>query len=63
MEIVLAGDFGFQGKRPVILDLPEDSLFAWLHAHPDLAPAFAAGMLPVLTSRDPNDEMRQSILA
>jgi hypothetical protein len=58
MEIVLAGDFGFQGKRPVILDLPEDSLFAWLHAHPDVAPAFAAGMLPVLTSRDPNDNSR-----
>ena len=37
-------------NEPVILSLPEDTLFAWCHAHPDRAPAFAAGVVPVLTS-------------
>ena len=39
-------------SNPVILNLPEDALFAWCHAHPDRAPAFAAGVVPVLTSRE-----------
>ena len=46
-----------RGRRPpdsegnsVILSLPEDTLFAWCHAHPDRAPAFVAGVVPVLTS-------------
>ena len=39
-------------SNPVILSLPEDTLFAWCHAHPDRAPAFAAGVVPVLTSRE-----------
>ena len=37
--------------RPPILSLPEDVLFAWCHAHPNSAPAFAASILPVLTDR------------
>ncbi len=35
-------------KSPAILSLPEDTLFAWCHAHPDCAPAFAAKIVPVL---------------
>ena len=39
-------------SSPVILSLPEDTLFAWCHAHPDRAPAFAAEVVPVLTKRE-----------
>lgn len=35
---------------PPILSLPDDSLFAWCHAHPDQAPAFVAGVVPPLAS-------------
>lgn len=35
---------------PAILSLPEDTLFAWCHAHPDRAPVFAAKVLPMLTT-------------
>ncbi len=31
-----------------ILNLPEDTLFSWCHAHPDRAPAFAARTIPIL---------------
>ena len=41
--------------NPPILSLPEDTLFAWCHAHPDQAPAFAAATLPVLATNN-NDE-------
>ena len=37
-------------NSPTILHLPEGTLFAWRHAHPDQAPAFAAGVVPVLTT-------------
>ncbi len=33
-----------------ILSLPEDVLFEWCRAHPDGAPAFAATVVPVLTT-------------
>ena len=36
--------------NPVILRLPEDTLFAWCHAHQDRAPTFVAGIVPVLAS-------------
>lgn len=35
------------GEMP-ILSLPEATLLAWCHAHPDQAPAFAATVVPVL---------------
>ncbi len=35
-----------------ILQLPEDALFAWCHAHPERAPAFAARTVPFLASND-----------
>ena len=50
---VLRGRRSADGENnPVILSLPEDTLFAWCHAHPDRAPAFVAGVVPVLTSRE-----------
>ena len=39
-------------SNPIILSLPEDTLFAWCHAHPDRAPAFAAGVVPVLAGSE-----------
>ena len=39
-------------SNPIILSLLEDTLFAWCHAHPDRAPAFLAGVVPALTSRE-----------
>ena len=39
-------------SNPIILSLPEDALFAWCHAHPDRAPAFAAGIVPVLAGSE-----------
>lgn len=37
-------------KDPLILSLPQDTLFAWCHAHPEFAPAFTAAIVPVLTT-------------
>ena len=46
---VLRGRLPADGEsNPIILSLPEDTLFAWCHAHPNGAPAFAAGVVPVL---------------
>lgn len=42
----------------VILNLPEDTLFAWCHANPARAPAFAAEVLPILTSYHRDDQHR-----
>lgn len=44
------GDRFSREANPLILSLPENALFAWFHAHPDRAPAFAARILPVLES-------------
>ena len=43
---------GVPNSIAAILSLPEDTLFAWCHAHPDRAPAFAARYLPVLSLQD-----------
>jgi hypothetical protein len=59
LEHALADSFTFQVKQPAILQLPEEVLFAWFHVHPDKAPAFAAALLPVLTSREPSDPDRR----
>ena len=37
-----------RNQNPAILDLPENALFAWCHANPEIAPAFVAECLPVL---------------
>ena len=44
--------FGHQRVNSPLLSLPEDVLFAWCHAHPEQAPAFAAQTVPFLTSDD-----------
>ena len=38
------------GIKSPLLDLPENTLFAWCHDHPDRAPAFAARVIPLLKS-------------
>ena len=50
---LMLGDFFSFGPRsnPALLQLPENTLFAWCHAHPESAPAFAARILPVLSPR------------
>ena len=51
LAFVLGDQFSIEREsHPPILSLPEDALFAWCHAHPDRAPAFAASVLPILTS-------------
>ena len=35
-------------EGPPIISLPAETLFSWCRAHPDAAPAFVAGVLPIL---------------
>ncbi len=51
-EYVL-GDSYVNGRdsNPIFLNLPENTIFAWCHAHPTCAPAFTAAVLPVLASK------------
>lgn len=53
LQLTLGDSFAFDNvKKPMIVHLPEDMLFAWCHAHPEVAPAFVAGVVSVLTHRD-----------
>ena len=45
-------------KESVILHLPEETLFAWCHAHPEAAPARLAVLAPILMSNEPNPEQK-----
>ena len=57
LQLALGDCYAFDNsKRPTILHLPTDMLFAWCHAHPDVAPAFVAEVVNVLTHRDRNGE-------
>jgi hypothetical protein len=58
MELSLGDNFAFHLKTPAILELPEEVLFAWCHAHPEAAPAFAAALLPILSSRNSDDTVK-----
>ena len=50
---ILGDQYAIERKpNPVILSLPESTLFAWCHAHPDRAPAYAAELVPVLTTQE-----------
>ena len=50
-ESILGDRISFvKDQNPAILSLPEDTLFAWCHAHPDRAPAFVATTVPILTT-------------
>lgn len=46
-------------KHPPILSLPEETLFEWCHEHPGRAPAFAAGIVPVLTTYETDASDRE----
>ena len=59
LRTVLRGDtFSDRMASAPMLSLPEDVLFAWCHAHPDGAPAFAAEVVPMLTSYVADDPER-----
>ena len=51
LEYVLGSLSRSSGRQDAaILELPEDALFAWCHAHPETAPAFVGSVAPVLTN-------------
>jgi hypothetical protein len=52
-EFLLGDRLSFGEQNPAALRLPEDMLFAWAHAHPEVAPAFLAVVFPVLVNRNP----------
>ena len=57
MTYVLGQSYSLRDDdNPAILDLPEDTLFAWCHANPNVAPAFMAECLPVLGSKKNHSE-------
>jgi hypothetical protein len=52
-EFLLGDRLSFGVQAPAALRLPENMLFAWAHAHPEVAPAFLAVVFPVLVNRNP----------
>jgi len=58
-ELILGDKHSFAAKpSPPFLGLPEASLAAWWHAYPEVAPAYSAAIIPILTSRDPSEHPR-----
>jgi hypothetical protein len=55
-EHMVGGKYSFsnQNPNPAAMTLPENMLLAWAHAHPDVAPAFLAAIVPALTNRNPD---------
>lgn len=51
-----------QEGGPPILSLPEATLRSWCHAHPDQAPAFLAGVVPVLAEGQDSEKMMHPLL-
>ena len=49
MQLALSG---WRSYQPLILALPLATLLSWCRAHPTVAPAFAASVLPVLAQGD-----------
>lgn len=52
--------FGRRGEATPIQELSEDTLLAWCHANPEVAPAFLVNILPLLT-RSRNAEHDQVV--
>ena len=53
LKFTLGDQFAFASEsNPVILNLPQETLFAWCHAHPERAPAFVAELVPVLMTKE-----------
>ncbi|XSC41983.1 hypothetical protein ACF1BQ_025465 [Bradyrhizobium sp. RDT10] len=54
VEHLLGDSFSFADrKHPAVMSVPEDVLFAWCHTNQDRAPAFLAGVIPILVTRQP----------
>ena len=59
LEYVLGSLSRSSGRQDAaILELPEDALFAWCHAHPETAPAFVGSVAPVLTNYESDGRNR-----
>ena len=54
--------FGHRRENYPLLSLPVDTLFAWCHAHPDRAPAFAAKIVPVLENNEPGSTIHPVLI-
>ncbi len=50
--------FGVDDRGRPILHLPEETLFAWCAANPEVAPEFVAGVVPILGIPDEQDGLR-----
>ena len=48
-------------QRPPLLSLPTDTLFAWCEAHPDVAPAFVAEIIPFLAADGARDDLAYAL--
>ena len=56
LEHLLGDSYSFaETKSPPILSVPEDLLFAWCHANPEIGPAFLAQFVPILTRQRPEE--------
>jgi DNA-binding transcriptional regulator YiaG len=54
LQHLLGDSYSFaEKKNPAILNVPEDILFDWCHANPEVGPAFLAQFIPVLESQRP----------
>lgn len=50
--------FGVDARGRPVLALPEETLFAWCMANPDVAPEFVAGIVPILAPANEQCEPR-----
>jgi DNA-binding transcriptional regulator YiaG len=56
LQHLLGDSYSFaEKKNPAILNVPQDILFAWCHANPDVGPAFIAQFVPILESQRPQE--------
>ena len=56
LQHLLGDSYSFDEKKnPPILNVPQDILFAWCHAHPDIGPAFLAQFVPILETQRPEE--------
>ena len=55
-ELILGDKHSFAAKSTApFLGLPEATLAAWWHAYPEVAPAYSAAIVPILTTRNPSE--------
>ena len=60
LESLMMDPYG-SARHCALLNLPEDTLFAWCHAHPNRAPIFAARCLPVVQGAELHGRMARLI--